>query len=183
MKSLDQISLTGAYAANRCSKLQNKSKFRGSILGILGELMDFASSVPDIRRAGKGNIRHRLADIIMLMMLGRASGHARRSEIIEFGRNNLNRFRKMVILGNGMTSKATLRRVEQRIDDLSMADRKWEFAETYHARLLNEIICVDGKAERGTVMENGSSQDIISAYPPPQASRWPQSRATRRATR
>lgn len=127
--------------------------------------MDFASSVHDFRRSDRVNICHCLAYIIILMIFGRTSGHARRSEIIEFGRNNLNRFRKMGIPGNCTTSKATLRRVEQRIDDLSMADRKWEFAETYHARRLKEIICVDGKAERGTVVENGSSQDIISAYP------------------
>lgn len=168
MKSPDQISLTGASAANRYAKLQNKSKFRGSILG---ELMDFATSVPDFRRAGKGNIRHCLADIIMLMILGRASGHVGRSEIIAFGRHNLNRFRKMGMLGNGVPSEATLCRVEHGIDELSMADRMREFAETYHARLLKcnvgmEIICVDGKAERGTVLENGCSPDIVSAYSP-----------------
>lgn len=64
------------------------------------------------------------------------------------------------MLGNGVTSEATLCRVEHGIDDLSMADRMREFAETYHARLLKDnagaaIICVDGKAERGTVLENG----------------------------
>ena len=49
--------------------------------------MDFATSVPDFRRAGKGNIRHCLADIIMLMILGRGlvrgdprSGEDERSE-------------------------------------------------------------------------------------------------------
>lgn len=133
--------------------------------------MNFATSVPDFRRAGKGNIRHCLADIIMLMILGRASGHIGRSEIIAFGRHNLNRFRKMGMLGNGVPSEATLCRVEHGIDELSMADRMREFAETYHARLLKynvgmEIICVDGKAERGTVLENGCSPDIVSAYSP-----------------
>lgn len=133
--------------------------------------MDFASSVPDFRRTGRGNIRHCLADIIMLMILGRASGHVARSEIIEFGRNNLNRLRKMGMLGNGVPSEATLCRVEYGIDELSMADRMQEFAEAFHRKLLKdnafmEIICVDGKAERGTVLENGSSPDIVSAYSP-----------------
>ena len=40
---------------------------------IIDRLVDFASSVPDFRRTGKGNHRHRLRDIIMLMVLGRAS--------------------------------------------------------------------------------------------------------------
>lgn len=52
-----------------------------------------------------------------------------------------------------------------------MAERMQEFAEVYHARLLKdkagkEIICVDGKALRGSVLSNGSSPDIVSAYSP-----------------
>ena len=163
-ESLDQICQSGACAPDQTSKLQNKSKFRGSILE---ELMKFALSVPDFRRLDKGNIRHRLADIIMLMILGRASGHVARSEIIEFGRHNLNRFRKMGMLRNGVPSEATMCRVEQGIDELSMAGRMREFAEACHARLLKdkagmEIICVDGKAMRGTVLSGGSSPDIVS---------------------
>ena len=69
-ESLDQVCPSGA------SKLQNKSEFRGSILE---ELINFATSVPDFRRSNKGNIRHRLADIIMLMILGRASGNVVRT--------------------------------------------------------------------------------------------------------
>ena len=167
-ESLDQICISGAHSLNRTSKLQNKSKFRGSILE---ELMKFALSVPDFRRPDKGNIRHRLADIIMLMILGRASGHVARSEIIEFGRHNLHRFRKMGMLRNGVPSEATMCRVEQGIDELSMAGRMRAFAEACHARLLKdkagmEIICVDGKAMRGTVLSGGSSPDIVSAYSP-----------------
>lgn len=133
--------------------------------------MNFATSVPDFRRPDRGNIRHRLSDIIILMILGRASGQVTRSEIIEFGRHNLNRFRKMGILRNGVPSEATLCRVEQGIDELSMADRMQAFAQAYHARLLKDkagmdIICVDGKAMRGTVLADGSSPDIVSAYSP-----------------
>ena len=42
-ESLDQICQSGACAPNQTSKLQNKSKFRGSILE---ELMKFALSSP-----------------------------------------------------------------------------------------------------------------------------------------
>ena len=121
---------------------------------------------PRFRRPDKGNIRHRLADIIMLMVLGRASGHVARSKIIEFGRHNLNGFRKMGMLRNGVPSEATLCRVERGIDELSMAERMREFAQNYHARVLKgkagmEIICVDGKALPGTVLANGGSTDIV----------------------
>ena len=132
-------------------------------------LLDFASSVPDFRRSHKGNIRHRLDDIIILMIFGRACGYVGRADIIEFGRHNINRFRKMRMFRNGIPSEATLCRVENGINDLVMADRMQEFVEVFHAELLKsengkEIICIDGKSERGTVMENGRNPDIVSAY-------------------
>ncbi len=153
MKPLDQVRLIDAYTLNRTAKVQNKFALQGSILS---RLMDFASSVPDFRRSDKGNIRHKLSDIIMLMILGRASRCIGRAEIIGFGRHNLNKFRKMGLLTNGVPSEATLCRVEHGIDALALSDKMRVFAEAFHKELLRadcgrEIICVDGKAERGTV--------------------------------
>lgn len=132
-------------------------------------LQDFASSVPDFRRSDKGNIRHRLEDIIMLMVLARASGCVGRADIIEFGKLNINKFRRMGMLKKGVPSEATLCRVDNGINDTFMADRMQEFVEVFHTQLLRtvpckEIICIDGKAERGTVQENGRNPDIVSAY-------------------
>ncbi len=79
MKPFDQVRPIDAYTLNRAVKVHN---FFESQAAIMQRLIDFASSVPDFRRSDKGNIRHRLADIIMLMILGRASGHARRAGII-----------------------------------------------------------------------------------------------------
>lgn len=166
MKPLDQVCSTGAYASDYTAKVQNKF---GTQRSIMEELRAFALSVPDFRRTDRGNICHRLADIIMLMILGRMTGHIGRADIIEFGRHNLCKLRKMGILRNGVPSEATLCRVENGIDDIGMADRMRQFARMFLDRLLKafriiEIICVDGKAERGTVQENGRSPDIVSAY-------------------
>ena len=75
----------------------------------------------------------------------------------------------MGMLKNGIPSEATLCRVENGIDDPAMADSMQAFAENFHNELFKacrdrEIVCVDGKAERGTVQENGRSPDIVSAY-------------------
>ncbi len=88
-------------------------------------LIDFASSVPDFRRLGKGNVRHRLSDIIILMILARASKCVCRGEIIEFGRHNINKFRKLGMLKNGVPSEATLCRIEQGIDDTALVRNHW----------------------------------------------------------
>ena len=166
MKPLDQVHSIDTQAPNLTSKLQNIFDSRSSIYE---ELMRFATSVSDFRRLDKGNIRHRLADIIMLMILGRTCGHVGRADIIEFGKHNLNKFRKMGMLRKGVPSEATLCRVENGIDDIDMAERMQQFARKFHVMIMEschdmEIICVDGKAQRGTVQENGRSPDIVSAY-------------------
>lgn len=165
-KPLDQVCSNEGNTLEQPSKLQNKSE---SGCSIFDRLMDFASSVPDFRRTHSGNFRHRLEDIIMLMVLARASKCVGRADIIEFGRHNLNKLRKLGMLGKGVPSEPTLSRVENGINDLDLADRMQEFAQKYHLELLGEcgigeIICIDGKAERGTVQENGRNPDIVSAY-------------------
>ena len=164
MEPLDQILSIDARKPNHTAKVLNKFIPQGSILE---RLMNFASSVPDFRRLNKGNIRHRLDDIIMLMILGRTCGHVGRADIIAFGKYNLNKLRKIGMLKNGIPSEATLCRVENGIDDLSMADRMQDFAENFRNELLKaclgrEIICVDGKAVRGTGAIRTSCRPIRS---------------------
>lgn len=106
--SLDQVSSSGADAPKHTVKIQNKLETGCSIFD---RLMDFAASVPDFRRTDRGNIRHRLEDIIMLMFFARASKCVGRAEIIEFGRHNLNKLRKLGMLRNGVPSEPTLCRI------------------------------------------------------------------------
>lgn len=163
--SLDQDLLIGASAHNHPAKIVNKIGIRGSIPE---KLRKFSFSVPDFRRSDKGNIRHRLGDIIMLMILARASGCVGRADIIEFGRLNLNKLRKMGILKNGVPSEATLCRVDNGINDIEMADRMREFVGSFRREVaaggMADIICMDGKAMCGTVLENGRNPDIVSVY-------------------
>lgn len=57
--------------------------------------MDVAISVPDFRRKTKGNFKHKLEDILVLMLMARAGECVSRSSIIEFGRHNLKRFHSL----------------------------------------------------------------------------------------
>lgn len=109
-KPLDQDVLIGAEAHSHAAKVHNKLDSQGSIME---KLMDFASSVPDFRRQGKGNIRHKLKDVIILTIFARASKCVGRGEIIEFGRRNFNKFRRLGMLKNGVPSEATLCRMDK----------------------------------------------------------------------
>lgn len=58
-------------AVNTTTKLQRKSHSSIPEGSILGRLMNFAFSIPDFRRIEKGNHRHKLEDIIILIILAR----------------------------------------------------------------------------------------------------------------
>lgn len=49
-------------------------------------LREFVTSVPEYRRNGKGNFKHKLEDILMLVILGRLSKCITKTEILEFGK-------------------------------------------------------------------------------------------------
>lgn len=167
-KPLNQANFADASALNLSTKVVNNSESRETILS---KLLEFASSVPDFRRSNKGNIRHRLNDIIMLMILARASDRVGRADTIEFGKKNIHKLQKMGMFKNGIPSEPTLCRIEKGIDAHAMVDKMREFAESFRKKLHKdsdglEIICVDGKAMRGTVQQNGRNPDIVSAYSP-----------------
>lgn len=154
-----------ATATVQVAKLLKKSWLKGSILAAL---LAFAASVPDYRRMHRGNCRHKLSDILMLTLFARLSGCTVRAEIIEFGRDNLRALRKLGMLRNGVPSEPTLCRVEAETDSAVMAEMMSVFAEAYNRAIPSgggfDMICIDGKAMRGTTQENGRNPVIVSAY-------------------
>lgn len=164
---LDQSLSNGVENANHTSKLH---KIFDTDCSIFDALKKFACSVPDFRRTNRGNIRHNLSDIILLMILARMSRCVSRADIIAFGKHNLNKLQSMGLLKKGVPSEPTLFRVESGIDNESFAENLTRLMEAFDSELLKcngdmpEIICVDGKAMRGTVQENGRNPDIVSAY-------------------
>ena len=153
------------------AKVQRKTVTSIPQGSILERLIDFAFSIPDFRRTDKGNIRHQLGDIIMLMIFARMSRCVGRADIIEFGKHNLKKLRSLGLLNNGVPSESTLCRVESGIDELGFSERMAAFSKEFHDELVKigaflEIICIDGKAMCGTVQGNGRNPDIVSAYSP-----------------
>ena len=170
--TLDQkCSIGSCKVSNATTKVQKRVHTPIPDGSILEGLWDFAFSVPDFRRKDKGNIRHALGDIIILMVFARMSQCDGRADMIAYGKYNLRKFQSMNLLKNGVPSEPTLCRVENGIDDTGFADKMTEFIGTFYYELVKicgtlEIICIDGKAMRGTVQANGRNPDIISAYSP-----------------
>ena len=95
-------------------------------------LKEFVKSVPDYRRTDKGNYKHKLEDILLLVILGRLGKCITRPDIIRFGERNLKRFRSLGILLEGVPSEPTLCRVFKHIDDEAMSGRMSEFTAAFH---------------------------------------------------
>ncbi len=70
--TLDQKSVVDTMkAVNTSTNVQRKLHNSIPEGSIMERLTDFAFSIPDFRRTGKGNHRHELGDIIILMILAR----------------------------------------------------------------------------------------------------------------
>ena len=85
-------------AANTPAEVQIKPHSAIPEGSIMERLMDFSFSIPDFRRTGKGNHRHELGDIVILMMFGRMSKCVSRADIIESGRHGLHKLQSMNLL-------------------------------------------------------------------------------------
>ncbi len=83
----------------------------------------------------------------------------------------MGKFHKMGMLLRGVPSEATLCRVSQVIDELKLEEQMCKLMDLFQqdkpkGRSDSDVICVDGKAMRGTVQKNGRRRDVVSAYSP-----------------
>ena len=137
-KTLDQKRcIDSNKIINTTIKLQRKNQISNHKESIYEKLKNFAFSIPDFRRVDGGNIRHKLGDMIMLMILARMSKCIGRADIIEFGRHNLKKFQSMGLLGNGVPSESTLCRVDNGIEDLGFAEQMAVLSKEFQNELVN----------------------------------------------
>ena len=130
-------------------------------------MLEAINSVPDFRRDSKGNFRHSLCDIILLLIIARLAGCASRREVVAFAGRKHAQLKKLGILRNGIPSEPTLCRVENNVDPSEMeriaACIAEEAASLTKLGLLRQV-AIDGKCMRGTTLPNGRCPDIVSAY-------------------
>ena len=95
-RALDQKYPAGfSKAANMTAKVQRRAHTSIPEGSILEGLWDFTFSIPDFRRTGRGNIRHVLGYIIILMIFARISQCDGRTDMIEYGKHNIHKFQSM----------------------------------------------------------------------------------------
>ncbi|WP_223925317.1 ISAs1 family transposase [Prevotella lacticifex] len=131
-------------------------------------MLNFIHSVPDYRRMNKGNCKHKLSDMLLLVILARACGCETRKDIVAFGTIHLSYLQDHLgILAKGCPSEPTLCRMEGGIDDITLASLVSTLSRKYvseHDGANRRHIAIDGKFMLGTKIGDGRSPDVVTAF-------------------
>jgi hypothetical protein len=88
----------------------------------LARAADFLDGINDPRRTAYGNIRHKLADIIVIAFTAVLCGYENYEEIDEVGRLKLDFFKRFLELPNGIPDESAFRRVLQGINPYQLKE-------------------------------------------------------------
>jgi len=129
-------------------------------------LLNSFSNLIDPRRQSKGNLQHRLIDIIFLIISAVVSGANDRQNIELFGKSQLNWLRKYATFENGIPSHDTLGRVFSAIDFNQLSHCFIEWTKQVSKLSDGEFITIDGKTLRGSYdkASNRKTIPMVSAF-------------------
>ena len=110
----------------------------------LDRIMDLFEEIPDPRRPG-GNIRHKLVDLLVIILLGVISGFETWLEIEDYAHAKEEWLKTFLELPGGIPSNDTYRRLMTRMrpEKLEEAYRQWVLP--YVGSCIGKHIAVDGK--------------------------------------
>ncbi|MDO5139053.1 MAG: ISAs1 family transposase [Oscillospiraceae bacterium] len=110
----------------------------------LDRIMELFEDIPDPRRPG-GNIRHKLVDLLVIILLGVICGYETWLEIEDYAHAKEEWLRTFLDLSEGIPSNDTYRRLMTRIqpEKLEEAYRQWVLP--YVGGCIGKHIAVDGK--------------------------------------
>lgn len=131
----------------------------------IDELIRIIDEEIDEPREEGGNMRHKLVDILVIVLVGIVCGCEQWIEIEDFARNKESWLREFLELPNGIPSDDTYRRVMERIKpkQLETAYRKWVLP--YVGSCIGKHVAVDGKTVCGASREGQKSKlHIVSAW-------------------
>ena len=118
--------------------------------------------MPEPRRTSKGNIRHKLVDIIVIALCAIICRCDSFDAMEYFGHEREEYLREFLELPNGIPDADTFRRVFKRLDAKELALCLNEWLETEHQKRCT--IAIDGKTIRGSENEKHKAFHVVSAF-------------------
>lgn len=118
----------------------------------------------DPRRTGRGNFRHSLHDIVLLVVAGVLCGLDDWEQIADFGRIQQRWLRKYGSFRNGIPSHDTLNRVFSALDPSAFGACFVQWANAVRGHSSGEVVAIDGKCIRGSGHDGNPATHMVSAY-------------------
>ena len=127
-------------------------------------LMENFSIIYDPRQAGK--IEHKLADILILTMLGVIAGCEGWKDIEDFGHERLDWLKQYGEFKNGIPSDTTIANVISVVDPKQFQHCFIEWMKACHQATNGDVVAIDGKTARGSYDKgiNKGPIHMISAF-------------------
>lgn len=129
------------------------------------EWLEYVEESEDSRQSGK--VRHRLKDILVIVLLATLANADDWVEIGIFAQYHEVFLRKYIRLENGIPSHDTIQRVMALIspDLMQQIMARWhEVLNSEKGEKLKKIIAIDGKTMRGNTQNGSKPSHIVSAY-------------------
>ena len=114
--------------------------------------------VPDPRRSG-GNLRHKLVEILVIILLGVMSGAETWIDIEDYGKQKETWLRTFLELPNGIPSNDTYRRLMERICTKRVEAMYRAWVLPYVGGCVGKQIAVDGKTICGASNNRKAQED------------------------
>lgn len=133
------------------------------------QLIDEVKTMKDTRQQGK--VKHKLSDIVIIVMLSILTGHNDFEEMVIFAEARIDILRKYIGLENGIPHKDTIKRVIAILDPniLNLIFYKWlaEIVSVKNKKIISEldrIIAFDGKTICGSNDIHNRALHILTAF-------------------
>lgn len=135
----------------------------------MSQLIDEVKKMKDTRQQGK--IKHKLSDIVIIVMLSILTGHNDFEEMVIFAEARIDILREYIKLENGIPHKDTIKRVIAILDPniLNLIFYKWlaEIVTVKSKKTISEldrIIAFDGKTICGSNNIHSRALHILTAF-------------------
>ncbi len=126
------------------------------------ELKTQIGRMKDPRRTDRGNIRHRLEDIIIIGLCTRIGGGEDFPAMEEFGKEREKWLKTFLELPNGIPDSDTFRRVFERINPEALSECLYDWLGCHRAE--GSVIAIDGKTICGSKTESHKAYHVVSAF-------------------
>jgi predicted transposase YbfD/YdcC len=122
------------------------------------------SQVSEPRRTGRGNFRHQLHDILLLVVSAVLCGMDEWEQITDFGSEQQHWLRKYGSFYHGIPSHDTVNRVFSAIDPVEFSDCFSQWANSLWVQCGQEVVAIDGKRIRNSHHLSNSAIHMVSAF-------------------